>query len=113
MSARDTFVVFTNSEEEADEEFNRWYDEHHIHEILGVDGFVWGQRYVLHADQRPGMRPAEWKYLTIYEIEGDVSAVHERLAAASPGFRKSPALKQDSVAWVFSPMGRRVEPKRG
>ncbi len=106
------FVVFTDSEEGADEEFNRWYDEHHVHEILGVDGFVWGRRYELHADQRPGMEPPAWKYLTLYGIEGDVPELHEKLAQASPGFVKSASLRPGTGAWVFAPRGSRIERSR-
>lgn len=105
---RNVFVVFTNSAEDADDEFNSWYDEHHIHDLVGVDGFTWGQRYRLHPDQRPGMRKPEWDYFALYEIEGDVTEIHQKLALASPGFVKSATLAPDSVAWVFSPVGDQI-----
>jgi hypothetical protein len=106
---RNMFVVFTNSEEGFDAEFNRWYDEHHIHDIVGVGGFVWGQRFELHPEQRPGRPNPPWRYLALYEIEGDVPAIHQRLAQASPSFIKSDTLKEDHVAWVFSSRGDRVD----
>jgi hypothetical protein len=106
---RNVFVVFTNSEDGLDDEFNRWYDEHHLREIVGVDGFVSGQRFELHPVQRPGRPDPPWKYLALYEIEGDVGAIHGHLAEASPSFVKSDALKNDHVAWVFSTRGERVE----
>jgi len=106
------FVVFTDSVEGADEEFNRWYDEHHVEEILGVDGFVWARRYALHADQRPGMEPPAWRYLTLYGIEGEVPALHDRLAQASTGFVRTDALRPGTGAWVFAPLGPRIEARR-
>lgn len=106
---RNVFVVFTNSEEGRDDEFNEWYDEHHVHDIVGVEGFVWGQRFELHPAQRPGRAAPPWKYLALYEIEGDVTTINDRLAQASPSFRKSDTLRNDHVAWVFSYHGNRVE----
>jgi hypothetical protein len=106
---RNVFVVFTNSEQGLNDEFNRWYDEHHLAEIVGVDGFVSGQRFELHPTQRPGRPDPPWRYLALYEIEGDVAEIHERLAKASPSFVKSDALAGDHVAWVFSARGDRIE----
>jgi len=74
-----------------------------------VDGFVWGQRFKLHADQRPGQMAPPWRYMALYEVVGDVPTLHERLKESGPTFLKSPALKQDHVAWVFSCLGDRVE----
>ena len=106
------FVVFTDSAEDADEAFNRWYEEHHIEEILGVDGFVWAQRYKLHADQRPGMAPPAWRYLALYGLEGVVADIHPALKAASAGFVHTDALRKDTGAWVFEPIGPRVKAHR-
>jgi len=102
------WVVFTNAEEGQDAELNDWYEQHHVREILGVDGFVWGQRLQLHPDQRPGQAAPPWKYLALYETVGDLPTVHADLKKASPGFVKTPALAKDSVAWVFSYLGSRV-----
>jgi len=106
------FVVFTDSVEGADEEFNRWYEEHHVEEILGVDGFVWAQRYKLHPDQRPGMEPPAWRYLALYGLEGVIADIHPKLAEASQGFVKTAALREGSRAWVFEPIGPRIEGSR-
>lgn len=47
----------------AEEEFNRWYDEEHLPQVLACPGFLSGQRYesVL----------GEPRYLAIYELESE------------------------------------------
>lgn len=108
---RNLWIVFTNSEPGRDDEFNAWYDEHHVPEILTVPGFAWGQRLQLHPDQRPGQAPPPWKYAVLYESVGDIPTIHRDLKQASPGFVKTDALSKDSVAWVFSYHGERIERK--
>jgi hypothetical protein len=106
---RHLWIVFTNSEPGRDDEFNAWYDQHHVKEILSVPGLLSGQRLVLHPDQRPGQAPPPWRYAVLYESVGDLPAIHSDLKEASPGFVKSDALSKDSVAWVFSYLGERIE----
>ena len=42
-------------------DFNRWYDEEHIPERLGIPGFLWAKRFVA--------IKAEPKYLALYDVE--------------------------------------------
>jgi hypothetical protein len=66
--ARYTFVVFTTPAEGKEEEFNRWYDEVHVPEVLMVPGFTGASRLVFtptdHAEPRH-------RYLALYQIESD------------------------------------------
>jgi hypothetical protein len=71
---------------------------------MAIEGFLWGQRFELNPDQRPGQTPP-WRFLTLYGFEGDVVGVHERLRKASPSFVKTTALKPDTAAWVYSLLG--------
>jgi hypothetical protein len=99
------FVVFTNAEPGREAEFNAWYENHHLDEIMAIEGFLWGQRFELDPDQRPGQMAPPWRFLTLYGFEGDVVQVHERLRKASPAFVKTTALKPDTAAWVYSLLG--------
>lgn len=47
-----------------EDEFNRWYDQVHLPEILSVPGFVSGRRY-------RSSGPSDYPYLAVYEIESD------------------------------------------
>ena len=47
-----------------EEEFNNWYDNIHIPDILETPGFLSATRYVINEPQE-----GRGKYLTVYEIE--------------------------------------------
>ena len=78
MSTKFIQVVFSNPIEGKDAEFNEWYDNVHIPELMQVPGMLSAKRYALHEagiyDVEGGVRP-EHRYLTIYEMEGDVNAI--------------------------------------
>jgi hypothetical protein len=58
---RGVFVVRTRPTDWHDEDFNRWYDEVHVPEVLLVPGFVSARRF----------RSADGDYLAVYELEAD------------------------------------------
>src|SRR6478735_7675305 len=84
-----------------DEEFNDWYTNVHLGDVLKLPGVVAAQRYHLGAVQhRPG--PFEWKYMAIYEIEiDDIKKTLSALSAASgtDAMPLSPALSPDRMVW--------------
>lgn len=105
------FVVHTNPVEGSDEEFNTWYDDTHLGDIVAVPGITRARRYVpavaanqALADQ--GFTPLdEFEYLAIYEIEGDPQAAIVAMnAAVSAGMYISPALAPKVYATVYSPL---------
>jgi len=55
---------------ELEAEFNEWYDNVHIPEVLGIDGFVAATRYRLSEAQLVGNQP-QHRYLAVYEIASD------------------------------------------
>ena len=57
-----------------DEEFSAWYDAH-LPEILSIPGFVSAQRFRLEPVVRDGVEPTSYRYLALYEIEGDGSTL--------------------------------------
>jgi hypothetical protein len=63
------WLVFANAVEGKDAEFNDWYDNRHIHDVVDLPGLISGQRFVL-APVAAG-DPLPWKYLAIYEVEHD------------------------------------------
>lgn len=54
-------VVGVDVESEVEAEFNRWYDEKHVREVLDCPGWKWGTRY-----RSTGSSP---NYLAIYGME--------------------------------------------
>ncbi len=61
MSERPILIVQMDMAEEKEDEFNEWYNNKHIPEIIQVKGFVSGKRYKA-AKGSP-------KYLAVYEFE--------------------------------------------
>lgn len=61
-------LVLTNPVEGREEEYNRWYDEQHLDEVVALNGFTGAQRFKLSPVQREGAEPTH-PYLAIYELE--------------------------------------------
>lgn len=104
---RSVLLVMTNCAPGQEEEFNTWYQDTHLKEVLEVDGFVGAQRYEitdaqLSEDERPH------RFLAIYEIEGDADKAFENLMAATDKMNMSATLV-DSFTSHFTPIGARVE----
>jgi len=55
------------SDPSREDEFNKWYDEFHVPDVLSTPGVIQGARYV-NTDPEGNKRP---KYLAVYEIETD------------------------------------------
>ena len=66
------FFVFSNPTEGQEAEYNRWYDEQHLADVINVPGFVWAERYRL-ADTQSALNPQapSHRYLALYAIETD------------------------------------------
>jgi hypothetical protein len=68
-------IVFSHLPEAVtDEEFCEWYDAH-LPEILSIPGFVSAQRYRLEPVVRDAAEPTTYRYLALYEIEGDTESL--------------------------------------
>jgi hypothetical protein len=101
------FLVFTNPVVGREVEFDRWYDDRHIGDVLAIPGFVAAQRHV--ANLARGT-PSHG-YLLIYEIEtDDIGAVFAELRIRSGTERMpiSDALKRsDTMTCVYEVKGER------
>jgi hypothetical protein len=83
---RSVMVAFSNpASPEQEEEFNRWYTENHIKDVVGsVPGIVKATRYKLNKDvgSTTGAPTHSASYLAIYEIEGNTTEDLKAIAAA-------------------------------
>ena len=80
--AKYTFLALTNPVEGKEDEFNEWYDQHHVPDVINVPGFVSGQRFKLADSQFGGEASKAYKYLAVYEIEtDDIAATIKELRA--------------------------------
>ena len=71
------YMVRSNPVEGKEEEFNRWYSDVHLPEVLQIEGFQTAQRFRLTKQQ---MQVQSHTYLAIYTINSeDVSGTLENL----------------------------------
>ena len=75
MSNRSIFVVSSNSVAGGEDDYHDWYTNRHLDETLRVPGVVSAQRFRLSDQQMATQSGCQYRYLAIYECEGDVSAV--------------------------------------
>ena len=82
MADRHLYFVFANpTSPEQDAEFNEWYDQTHIPDVLAVPGVISAQRFKHHQLDRDASKPVRYSYVTIYEIEGDPNEVMGKIGA--------------------------------
>jgi hypothetical protein len=62
-------IVLSNAADARDDEFNDWYDNQHLRDVLSVEGFVAAQRFRLSDAQLRPEEPRPHRYLAVYEIE--------------------------------------------
>src|SRR6267142_7014244 len=65
---RYVYTIFSNAVSGKEDEFNRWYTEEHLDDVLRVPGFVAAQRFKLSADGPKGL---SGRYLAVYEMDID------------------------------------------
>jgi hypothetical protein len=98
---RHLLIVHSNARDNRDDEFNAWYDDEHLADVLSVPGFVRATRYVA----RPSVHGElpEYKYLAIYEIETDnLDGALKALSGAARGMHISDALGPELNTFAYT-----------
>jgi hypothetical protein len=105
------FVVLTNPTAGMEEEYNRWYNDQHVPDVVAIDGFVGVQRFKL--SPPPGAPAPYWGYVAFYEIDRDkVAEAFKGLEAARGTDRMvmSEALNRpDNEVAVYAPTAAKVK----
>jgi hypothetical protein len=106
--SKHVLLVFTDPKPGREEEFNAWYDDVHLGDVLGVAGYHAAQRFIANIGLH-GEEP-EHRYLAIYEIEADdlstaLSDLRKALARAELSEAMAPAL----ITYGFTAVADRVE----
>lgn len=98
-------MVFTSPEDGQEAEYNEWYTNTHLAEVLEIPGIVAAQRWKV-ADQ-PGELPAH-RYLAIYELdERPATDIIAALIEAASTMIMSPALGGAQMV-LYEPVTGRV-----
>ena len=111
--AKYSFVVMTNPTQGKEAEYNDWYNNVHIPDVLNVKGMVGAQRFRL-ADQQMAGQP-QHRYLALYEIETDnlqetLDDLKSRSGTADMVLTDAIDLKGVNAA-IFTPVAEKVMAK--
>ena len=102
-------LVLSRPVEGREDDYNDWYQNTHLDQIVSLPGFVSAQRFKIAVN----MRGAEaWPYMAIYEIEADdVQAAYRAMesAAVNGTIVRSDAMDYESIyASIYEEFGVRV-----
>jgi hypothetical protein len=103
--------VQNNAVEGRDAEFNAWYQDRHVYDLLAIPGITAARRFELATSQ---LMPADSAphFAAIYQIEtDDLSGVLDtiRSSAGTPNMPRSDAMAPGQTALVLSPLGDLVK----
>lgn len=104
------YLIFTNAKPGREQEFNDWYTDEHLQDVLRIPGMKAAQRFRLSSMQRTAP-PHPWTYAAIYDIEtDDLPALMEELRtrAGTNALPLSDAMSPERLAYYFEPMTGRV-----
>lgn len=103
-------IVLTNPVEGHEDEYNDWYSDRHLEDVLAVEGFRAAQRFAF----RPGKlaKEAPFSYLAIYEVEApsveEAEAALLATAADSARMPISESMARERATWWFEAITDRV-----
>jgi hypothetical protein len=98
-------VVLTRPVEGREDEFNDWYTNQHLDDVLAIPGFTAAQRFRIVGE--PVNTPKAWKYYAVYEVEHDAPlSVLDELLARVGGERMpmSEAMDGDLYCVLYEPI---------
>ena len=105
---RHLLLAFTSPVDGEENQYNDWYSDVHVREVLCTKGFVGGERFRLAEGEDPANAPSP--YLAIFEVEGDWKSAKDALMAdRAKRTAISPALGPErTLAWYTSITDRKV-----
>lgn len=99
------FVVLSNPMPGKEEEYNQWYSEQHLPDVVQCPDFVSGQRFSLVESLA---KDPPYKYLSIFDVETDDPSrtLRDLLSrASSPGMPSSDAIdRAGAITGMFAPI---------
>lgn len=104
------FLVFSNPVEGQEARYHEWYDKH-VEDLSRIPGFASARRFEI--DGRRSESPGgNWRFLTLYELEGDVGQALSNLReAANSGLVERPdktCVAEDIYSQIFSSIRERI-----
>ncbi|WP_375398714.1 hypothetical protein [uncultured Sphingomonas sp.] len=94
------YVVLTAASPGRQQEFEHWYDERHLDDVVAVEGVRSATRFRILSQNVSGIDAPQWCSLAIYDIDADdPEAVVARISATagSAAMPTSEALSRDGL----------------
>jgi hypothetical protein len=103
---RHILVVHSNPAPAREDEYNHWYTDQHLAEVIDVPGFVAAHRFRTSGDLRyPDSKVHPYGYLAVYEIEGMTPREAWNALEATKGNRIIPSsMDADRLSAIFTPI---------
>jgi len=104
--AKFKLIAFNNPVEGREDEYNDWYSNTHLADVLRVPGFLTAQRFRLASAQKAGS-DQRWQYAAVYDCEADTAQqLLDALGARSgtPDMPLSDALAEERRLCVLEPI---------
>jgi hypothetical protein len=112
MSNGGRLIVLCNATPGQEREFNDWYDQVHLLDVLKVDGVAAAQRFRISNNQSAHAGAPTWRYATIYELDQDRIAEIAASIAAKVGTAEMEMTNaidgKGMFAFYFEPVGPRL-----
>ncbi len=111
MAKKYKMVVFSNAVEGKDKDFNDWYQNTHLQQIVSIKGFTKAQRFRFHGNIVPGA-PDPARYMAIYDVEtDDIGAALQGMGelAASGRMPLPDSMDKHIIGAVYEEFGEAVK----
>ena len=98
-------LALTNPAPGRDAEYNAWYEDQHLLDVLAIDGIRSVQRFRLSPQSRSTL---PFQYLAVYELEtDDLGAVFSEIAgrAGTDRMPRSDAMAAERLFLDYEPIG--------
>lgn len=101
------YIVLTTPVPGREDEYNHWYDNAHVPDLLRIPGVISAQRFRIATVQRsPG--PFDFDYLAIYTFDSDdAQAIMDEIASRydTDLMRMSDVMKSERWSCIFEAIG--------
>jgi hypothetical protein len=103
---KNLLLVFSEPAPGGEDEYNEWYTQTHLGEVVATPGFVAAQRFRFVSTN--GEEPSQG-YIAIYEVDGDIDAAKAALAEGRRHRVPVPdAMAAKRTSWWFTSISERV-----
>lgn len=101
-------IALTNAAEGREDEYNQWYEQQHVFDVLRVPGIQSAQRFRISDQSRQKLG---YRYMAVYEVETDnIENIHRAIAerAGTDAMPRSDAIGADRMFLDYEVVSPRI-----